>query len=158
MEILIISVYLELIVKFETPILTSSKAVLAISILYIYLHCASSLFNFSLHYICFFFSSRIIYLFLENLVDTYYMHDPWIQILQTWKGRNCAVYSISLTYCRKMLRLKIYKTWILELSFPLGNFFKLLIFILTVNKNEYVECHVWKVLCSYEIEIKIFIP
>ena len=58
------------------------------------------------------------------------------------KGRNCAVYSISLTYCRRMLRLKIYKTWILELSFPLGNFFKLLIFILTVNKNEYVECHV----------------
>ena len=56
------------------------------------------------------------------------------------KGRNCAVYSISFSYCRKMLRLEIYQTWILELSFPLGNFFKLLVFTLSVNKNEYVEC------------------
>ena len=51
------------------------------------------------------------------------------------KGRNCAAYSTSFSYCRKMLRLEIYQTWILQLSFPLGNFFKLLVFSVSLRMN-----------------------
>lgn len=35
--------------------------------------------------------------------------------------------------------------------------FKLLVFILSVSKNEYIEHNVWKVLYSSEIVIKIYL-